>query len=88
MSDIKKQFDKAVKDVTKAKKDPGNDLKLRLYAHFKQGTEGDIVGDKPGFTDFVGRAKYDAWAKIKGMSQDDAMKAYIKLVDRVLREDD
>ncbi|MFN7219974.1 MAG: acyl-CoA-binding protein, partial [Burkholderiales bacterium] len=39
MSDIKKQFDKAAKDVTKAKKDPGNDMKLRLYAHYKQGTE-------------------------------------------------
>ena len=87
MSDIKKQFEKASKDVTKAKKDPGNDMKLRLYAHFKQGTEGDVTGDKPGFTDFVGRAKYDAWAKLKGMSNEDAMKAYIKLVDRVTREE-
>jgi diazepam-binding inhibitor (GABA receptor modulator, acyl-CoA-binding protein) len=86
MSDLKKQFEKATKDVTKAKKDPGNDMKLRLYAHFKQASEGDVAGDKPGFTDFVGRAKYDAWAKIKGMSQDDAMKAYVKLVDRVLKE--
>ena len=86
MSDLKKQFEKATKDVTKAKTDPGNDLKLRLYAYFKQGTEGDVAGDKPGFTDFVGRAKYDAWAKLKGMSNEDAMKAYIKLVERVLRE--
>ncbi|MBL8513284.1 MAG: acyl-CoA-binding protein [Betaproteobacteria bacterium] len=87
MSEIKKQFEKATKDVTKAKKDPGNEMKLRLYAHFKQASEGDVSGDKPGFTDFVGRAKYDAWAKIKGMSQDDAMKAYVKLVDRVLKEE-
>ncbi len=87
MSDLKKQFEKAAKDVTKAKKDPGNDMKLRLYAHFKQASEGDVAGDKPGFTDFVGRAKYDAWAKIKGMSQDDAMKAYVKLVNRVVSED-
>jgi diazepam-binding inhibitor (GABA receptor modulator, acyl-CoA-binding protein) len=86
MSELKKQFEKAIKDVTKAKKDPGNDMKLRLYAHFKQASEGDVAGDKPGFTDFVGRAKYDAWTKIKGMSQDDAMKAYVKLVDRVLKE--
>ena len=86
MSDLKKQFEKATKDVTKAKTDPGNDMKLRLYAHFKQGTEGDVAGDKPGFTDFVGRAKYDAWAKLKGMSNEDAMKAYIKLVDRVIRD--
>ncbi len=87
MSDIKKQFEKATKDIAKAKKDPGNDLKLRLYAHFKQASEGDVAGDKPGFTDFVGRAKYDAWAKLTGMSQDDAMKAYVKLVNRVVSED-
>lgn len=86
MSDLKKQFDKATKDVTKAKQDPGNDMKLRLYAQYKQATEGDVAGEKPGFTDFVGRAKYDAWAKIKGTSKDDAMKAYIKLVERVMRE--
>ena len=86
MSDLKKRFDKATKDVTQAKSDPGNDMKLRLYAHFKQSTDGDVTGDKPGFTDFVGRAKFDAWAKLKGMSTDDAMTAYIKLVDRVMRE--
>ena len=86
MSALKKKFDKASQDVQKAAKDPGNDMKLRLYAHYKQGTEGDVVGDKPGFTDFVGRAKYDAWAKLKGMSQDDAMTAYVKLVDRVVKE--
>ncbi len=86
MSDTKKLFDKAVKDVTKAKSDPGNDMKLRLYAHFKQATEGDVTGDKPGFTDFVGRAKFDAWTKIKGLSQEDAQKAYVKLVERVLRD--
>ena len=86
MSDLKKQFEKAAKDVTKAKTDPGNDLKLRLYANFKQATDGDVTGDKPGFTDFVGRAKYDAWAKLKGTASEDAMNAYIKLVERVLRE--
>ncbi|MEQ1519292.1 MAG: acyl-CoA-binding protein [Usitatibacteraceae bacterium] len=87
MSDLQKKFEKATKDVTKAKKDPGNDMKLRLYAQFKQASEGDVTGDKPGFTDFVGRAKYDAWAKLKGTSKDDAMTAYIKLVDRVLKEE-
>lgn len=86
MFDLQKKFEKASKDVSKAKTDPGNDMKLRLYAHFKQSTDGDVVGDKPGFTDFVGRAKYDAWAKLKGMSKDTAMTAYIKLVDRVLKE--
>ncbi len=86
MSDSKKLFEKAAKDVTKVKTDPGNDMKLRLYAHFKQATEGDVTGERPGFTDFAGRAKFDAWTKIKGMSTEDAQKAYVKLVERVLRD--
>jgi acyl-CoA-binding protein len=86
MADVKKQFESAAKKVLEAKKDPGNKLKLDLYANYKQATEGDVKGDKPGFTDFVNRAKYEAWAKLQGTSPDDAMKAYIKLVERVTRE--
>ena len=86
MPDLKKQFDDAAAAVLKAKKDPGNDLKLKLYANFKQATEGDVKGEKPGFTDFVNRAKYEAWAKLKGTSSEEAMKAYIKLVERVTRD--
>jgi diazepam-binding inhibitor (GABA receptor modulating acyl-CoA-binding protein) len=86
MPDITKQFNAAAAAVLKAKKDPGNDLKLRLYGSYKQATEGDVKGDKPGFTDFVNRAKYEAWAKLKGTSPEEAMKAYIKLVERVTRE--
>jgi diazepam-binding inhibitor (GABA receptor modulating acyl-CoA-binding protein) len=86
MADVKKQFESAAKKVLEAKKDPGNDLKLKLYANYKQATEGDVQGDKPGFTDFVNRSKYEAWAKLKGTSSDEAMKAYIKLVERVTRE--
>ncbi|QJR11100.1 hypothetical protein DSM104443_02171 [Usitatibacter rugosus] len=87
MSDLKKKFEAASASVLKAKKDPGNDMKLKLYAHYKQATEGDVKGDKPGFTDFVNRAKYEAWGKLKGMGPDDAMTAYVKLADRVTRED-
>jgi diazepam-binding inhibitor (GABA receptor modulating acyl-CoA-binding protein) len=86
MSDLKKKFEKASKDVLKAKKDPGNDLKLRLYANYKQATEGDVSGEKPGAFDFVNRAKYEAWAKLKGTPADKAMEDYIKLVDRVTRD--
>ena len=86
MSDLKKKFEKATKDVLTAKKDPGNDLKLRLYANFKQATEGDVTGEKPGAFDFVNRAKYEAWAKLKGTSTDKAMEDYVKLVDRVTRD--
>jgi acyl-CoA-binding protein len=86
MSDLRKKFEKASKDVLGAKKDPGNDMKLKLYAHYKQATEGDVTGEKPGFTDFVNRAKYEAWAKLKGTPADKAMEAYIKLAERVARE--
>lgn len=86
MSDLKKKFAVASAAILKAKKDPGNDMKLRLYAHFKQATDGDVAGDKPGFTDFVNRAKYEAWAKLKGTPAEKAMEDYIKLVERVSRE--
>ena len=86
MSELKKKFEAAAKNVLKARKDPGNDLKLRLYANYKQATEGDVTGEKPGFTDFVNRAKYEAWAKLKGTSSEEAMEDYVKLVDRVRRD--
>jgi len=86
MPDLKKKFDAAAASVLKAKKDPGNDMKLRLYAHYKQATEGDVAGEKPGFADFVNRAKYEAWAKLKGTPAEKAMEGYIKLVERVTRE--
>ena len=83
MADVKKQFEAAAAAVLKAKKDPGNDLKLKLYAHFKQATEGDVQGDKPGFTDFVNRAKYEAWAKLKGTAPEQAMQKYVDLVKKL-----
>ena len=54
---------------------------LQLYALYKQATEGDVEGKRPGFTDMVGRAKYDAWAAVKGTATDDAMQRYVDLVD-------
>jgi diazepam-binding inhibitor (GABA receptor modulator, acyl-CoA-binding protein) len=86
MPDLRKRFDDAAAAVLKATRDPGNDMKLRLYAHYKQATEGDVSGDKPGFTDFVNRAKYEAWAKLKGTPADKAMEAYVKLAERLTRD--
>jgi diazepam-binding inhibitor (GABA receptor modulator, acyl-CoA-binding protein) len=80
VSDLKKKFDEAAAAVKKLKEDPGNDAKLQLYALYKQGAEGDVAGKRPGFTDMIGRVKYDAWAKVKGLSKDEAMKKYIDLV--------
>ena len=62
---------------------PDNDTLLRLYALYKQGAEGDVSGPKPGFFDFVGTAKYEAWGKLKGTAQDAAKQQYIDLVKKL-----
>ena len=80
MSDLATRFQAAQDDSKKLSKRPDNDTLLSLYAHFKQGSAGDVEGKRPGFTDLVGRAKYDAWAKLKGMPRETAMQAYIDLV--------
>jgi diazepam-binding inhibitor (GABA receptor modulator, acyl-CoA-binding protein) len=81
MSDVKKAFDAATAASKNLKERPDNDTMLKLYALFKQATTGDVEGRRPGFTDMVGRAKYDAWAATKGKSAEDAMKEYTALVD-------
>lgn len=84
MSDLKVAFEAASEDVKKLANDPGNSVKLQLYALYKQGSEGDVQGERPGFTNFVGRAKYDAWAECQGLSQEEAMQKYIDLVNSLL----
>ena len=83
MSDLKAAFEKAAKDVQSLKERPDNDTLLRLYALYKQGADGDVKGDKPGFFDFVGTAKYEAWSKLKGTGKEDAMQKYIDLVAKL-----
>jgi len=75
------EFEAAVAAAGKPGKDPGSDAKLKLYALYKQATEGDVSGKRPGMMDFVGRAKYDAWAQCKGMSGPDARADYIARVN-------
>ncbi|MEO7761801.1 MAG: acyl-CoA-binding protein [Casimicrobiaceae bacterium] len=81
MSDIKKQFEAAAAASKNLKERPGNETMLKLYALFKQASSGDVEGKRPGFTDMIGRAKYDAWAGMKGKSADDAMTEYTTLVN-------
>ena len=80
MSDLKKQFEAAAAASKNLKERPDNDTMLKLYALFKQATTGDVEGKRPGFTDMVGRAKFDAWAAAKGKNADDAMRDYVALV--------
>lgn len=81
MSDLKQQFEAATAASKNLKDRPDNDTMLKLYALFKQATAGDVEGRRPGFTDMIGRAKYDAWAAAKGKSTDDAMRDYTALVN-------
>ena len=80
MSDLADQFAAAAEASKQLPEKPDNADLLKLYALYKQGNVGDVTGDRPGMMDFVGRAKYDAWAEIAGMSQDEAKQAYIDLV--------
>ena len=83
MADLKEQFQKAAQDVMSLADRPDNDTMLRLYGLYKQGSEGDVSGHKPGFFDFVGTAKYEAWEKLAGTKPEDAMKKYVDLVKKL-----
>jgi diazepam-binding inhibitor (GABA receptor modulator, acyl-CoA-binding protein) len=83
MSDLHTQFEAAALAAQNLPKRPDNETLLRIYALYKQATTGDALGARPGFTDFVGRAKHDAWARLKGTAREQAMRDYIALVDSV-----
>ena len=86
IDDLKAKFEAAAAAAKQTKKKPDNATLLKLYSYYKQATEGDITGNRPGGFDFVGGAKYDAWAKLKGSSQDEAMTNYVKQVEKLNRE--
>ena len=77
------EFNQAQQDVKTLTERPSNDDLLALYANFKQATEGDVQGDRPGGFDFKAMAKYDAWAKLKGASAEDARANYVGIVKRL-----
>lgn len=83
VGDLEAQFREAAANAQKLPERPDNDTLLRLYAYYKQGSEGDVKGEKPGFFDFVGAAKYDAWSKLKGTAQGEAQKKYVDLVKKL-----
>lgn len=83
MADLKEAFEDAVKQSKELPTRPDNDVLLQLYSLYKQSTEGDINLEQPGMFDFVAKAKYDAWSKLKGVSADEAMQRYIDLVGQL-----
>jgi acyl-CoA-binding protein len=83
MSNLVNEFEQAAEDALSLPEKPDNDTLLKLYAFYKQATQGDVHGKRPGFTNPVGRAKFDAWKKVKGKSAEEAMTAYIALVSKL-----
>jgi diazepam-binding inhibitor (GABA receptor modulating acyl-CoA-binding protein) len=77
----KPRFEQAVADSKQLPEKPDNMTLLKIYALYKQASEGDVEGKRPGFTDMVGRAKWDAWAGLKGKSADEAMQEYVDLIE-------
>ncbi len=80
---LQEQFTQAQADSKNLSERPDNMTLLKIYALFKQGSTGDASGDRPGMTDFVGRAKFDAWAGLKGTSQEAAMQQYVDLINEL-----
>lgn len=77
---LQHQFEQAVADSKNLPERPDNMTLLKLYGLFKQASAGDADGERPGFTDMIGRAKYDAWDALKGASREDAMQQYVDLI--------
>ena len=77
---LSEEFQQAQVDVKKLGARPANDVLLKLYALFKQGTQGDATGGRPGMFDLTGRAKFDAWKAVAGTTRDDAQQQYVELV--------
>jgi acyl-CoA-binding protein len=83
MSESQDLFEKAAIAAKSLPERPDDNTMLELYALYKQGSVGDVQGNKPGFFDFVGAAKYEAWEKLQGMSQEDAREKYVDLVGKL-----
>lgn len=81
MADLKQAFEQAIADSKNLSERPDNMTLLKIYALFKQASAGDVEGSRPGFTDMIGRAKWDAWSALKGTSSEAAMQSYIDLIE-------
>jgi diazepam-binding inhibitor (GABA receptor modulator, acyl-CoA-binding protein) len=84
--DLNKQFEEAAAKSKEMTRRPTNEELLKLYALYKQGSEGDVTGERPGGFDFKGIAKFDSWEELKGMTQEKAKEEYIAFVSKLLQQ--
>lgn len=82
-ADLDPRFRQAAEAVKLLARRPDNATLLKLYALYKQATDGDASGPKPGFFDFVNSAKYEAWSHLRGMPVGDAQRQYVELVQQL-----
>ncbi|MGZ3236779.1 MAG: acyl-CoA-binding protein [Burkholderiaceae bacterium] len=80
---LQEQFDQAVTDSKNLAERPDNMTLLKMYAIFKQASSGDAQGERPSMTDFIGRAKWDAWEALKGTAKEAAMQQYVDLINEL-----
>ena len=83
MADLKAQFEAAAAASKSLPERPDNQTLLKIYGLYKQGSEGDVSGSRPGFSDMIGRAKFDAWTALKGTAKESAMQQYIDLINEL-----
>ncbi len=83
MSDLLKKFEQMTSQAKSLPTKPDDETLLQIYALYKQSTAGDVTGERPGFFDFVGGAKFDAWQQLAGTSNDEAMQKYIDLIEKL-----
>ncbi len=74
-------FSAAQQRVKQLPQAPNDDDKLRLYALFKQSTVGPNTTPKPSMLDFVGGAKWSAWAKLGSLPRAEAEAHYVAFVE-------
>jgi diazepam-binding inhibitor (GABA receptor modulator, acyl-CoA-binding protein) len=84
--ELQQQFEAAAARSKELTKRPSNEELLQLYALYKQGSEGDVTGERPGGFDFKAIAKYDTWADLKGKTKEVAMQEYIALMDKLYQQ--
>ncbi len=77
---LQEQFEQTVAESKTMSERPDNMTLLKMYGLYKQGSNGDVQGERPGMTDFVARAKWDAWQAMKGVPQEQAQQQYIDLI--------
>ncbi|QLG88574.1 acyl-CoA-binding protein [Chitinibacter bivalviorum] len=88
MTDLAQRFQVAQNEVVELNEAPDVQTKLKLYAMFKQASEGDVQGERPSAIQFVAQAKYDAWTKLAGQSKEQAMQDYVNLVEQLKANDE